>query len=288
MIKLLLWLCKIYGICKLQRSIAWLPPFFNLLIPDTGCTFISRLCRIAVKFKLPMFDHCKDPGYFFSLGYFVLKKENSFMDSVHETPASPETYSAEQPQNHRDVIRRIVLIVLSALLFFGLAGVFSKKFLFEHSAMFAAGGSDVTEMKVLGVVMDSLSETPAVFLYSEKEEIFLPIWIGANEAVAIQAELAGVKSPRPLTNDLLKDVIEKLEATLEKIVITKVQDDTYYSILYIKGKNGSLEIDARPSDALGLAIRFKCPIWVNDDIVKKYGMSSQDAAKKRLEKSKKI
>jgi len=60
--------------------------------------------------------------------------------------------------------------------------------------------------------MDSLSETPAVFLYSEKEEIFLPIWIGANEAVAIQAELSGVKSPRPLTNDLLKDVIEKLDA----------------------------------------------------------------------------
>jgi bifunctional DNase/RNase len=210
------------------------------------------------------------------------------MESVHDTPAPPESLSADQPQANKDVMRRVVLIVLSAMLFFGLAGIFSNNFLFDRNAVFRTGDPNVTEMKVLGVVMDSLSETPAVFLYSEKEEIFLPIWIGANEAVAIQAELSGVKSPRPLTNDLLKDVIEKLDATLEKMVITKVQDDTYYSLLYIKTKNGLLEIDARPSDALGLSIRFKCPIWVNDEIVKKYGMSSQDAAKKRLEKSKKI
>lgn len=210
------------------------------------------------------------------------------MESVHDTPAAPESFSAQQPQANKDVMRRLVLIVLSLMLFFGLAGIFSKNIFFDRSAVFMTGEANVTEMKVLGVVMDSLSETPAVFLYSEKEEIFLPIWIGANEAVAIQAELSGVKSPRPLTNDLLKDVIENLDATLEKIVITKVQNDTYYSILYIKGNKGALEIDARPSDALGLAIRFKCPIWVNDEIVKKYGMSSQDAAKKRLEKSKKI
>lgn len=209
------------------------------------------------------------------------------MDAIHDASAAQENYP-ENSRNRNEAMRRITIIIAAALLFFTLAAFFSKQFLDQRNGFLSGDPPGLTEMKVLGVVMDSLSETPAVFLYSEKEEIFLPIWIGANEAVAIQAELAGVKSPRPLTNDLLKDVIEKLDATLEKIVITKVQDDTYYSILYIKGKNGSLEIDARPSDALGLAIRFKCPIWVNDDIVKKYGMSSQDAAKKRLEKSKKI
>ena len=209
------------------------------------------------------------------------------MDTVHETGSAEDNFS-QNSHSGRDALRRITIIVLAALLFFALAGLFSKHFFGERGILLTGDPPGETEMKVIGVVMDSLNETPAVFLFSESEEMFLPIWIGANEAVAIQAELAGLKSPRPLTNDLLKNVIEKLDAALEKMVITKVQDDTFYALLYIKTKTGSLEIDARPSDALGLAIRFKCPILVNDEVLKRYGVSSQDAAKKRLEKRKKI
>jgi hypothetical protein len=210
------------------------------------------------------------------------------METVSDTSsAAGNMTSGSSPVKH-NITHRITIIVLAALLFFALAGLFSKHFFGERGILLTGDPPGETEMKVIGVVMDSLSETPAVFLYSEREEMFLPIWIGANEAVAIQAELAGIKSPRPLTNDLLKNVIEKLDAALEKMVITKVQDDTFYALLYIKTKTGSLEIDARPSDALGLAIRFKCPVLVNDEVLKRYGVSSQDAAKKRLEKRKKI
>ncbi len=210
------------------------------------------------------------------------------MENVHETGSVLEQSYPQEPRSGQEAVRRIVIIVLAAILFFGLAGLFSKHFLGERGILLTDDPPGLTEMKVIGVVMDSLSETPAVFLFSETEEMFLPIWIGANEAVAIQSELAGLKSPRPLTSDLLKDVIEKLDASLEKTVITKVQDDTFYALLHIKTKNGLLEIDARPSDALGLAIRFKCPIMVNDEVLKRYGMSSQDAAKKQLGKRKKI
>ena len=209
------------------------------------------------------------------------------METSHEVNASARNDSAESPVN-KDAIRRIVLIVLSAFLFFGIAGIFSKNYLFNRHVQYVAGGSDVTEVKVLGVVMDSLSGSPAVFLHHESEDVYLPIWIGANEAVAIQAELSGVKSPRPLTNDLLKTVIEALDATLEKIIINKVKNDTYYALLSITAHGNSAEIDARPSDAIGLAIRFKCPIFVSNDVLKEYGVTSGDAAKKRSEKSRKI
>ncbi|MBL7961968.1 bifunctional nuclease family protein, partial [bacterium] len=118
------------------------------------------------------------------------------METSPEVNASARNDSAESPVN-KDAIRRIVLIVLSAFLFFGIAGIFSKNYLFNRHVQYVAGGSDVTEVKVLGVVMDSLSGSPAVFLHHESEDVYLPIWIGANEAVAIQAELSGVKSPRP-------------------------------------------------------------------------------------------
>lgn len=214
------------------------------------------------------------------------EKEN-FMETVPDTSASdgnPNPMATEP----KEALRRIVWIVLAGVLFFGLAGIFSKNFLENRNVAVLQDVVDMTEVTVLGVVMDSLSGSPAVFLFKESDDMFLPIWIGANEAVAIQAELAGVKSPRPLTNDLLKTVIEKLEASLQKIVITKVQDDTYYALLNLKSKSGDIEIDARPSDAIGLAIRFKCPIFVSNKVLKQYGLSSRDAAKKRIEKSKKI
>lgn len=210
------------------------------------------------------------------------------METIPDTDSSAENIPASPSSANKDGMRRIVLIVLAAFLIFGLAGIFSKKFFQNRNVLFFQDVSDISEVKVLGVVMDSLSGSPAVFLYQESDDIFLPIWIGANEAVAIQAELAGVKSPRPLTNDLLKTIIEKLGGTVTKIIINKVQDDTYYAILNIEANGAASEIDARPSDAVGLAIRFKCPIFVSNKVLKQYGVSSRDAAKKRVEKSKKI
>ena len=227
---------------------------------------------------------------FCSRPFFLLLhlRRKMFMETIPDPNPVAESRPTGSSQCPNDAMRRTMLIVLSAFLLVGLTGIFSRNFLKDRNLLLLRDVSDITEVKVLGVVMDSLSGSPAVFLYEEREDVYLPIWIGANEAVAIQAELSGVKSPRPLTNDLLKDIMITLNATLEKIIITKVQDDTYYAQLNVKGKDGSSEIDARPSDAIGLAIRFQCPIFVSNKVLKEYGISSGDAANKRIGKIKKI
>lgn len=131
------------------------------------------------------------------------------------------------------------------------------------------------EVKVMAVVMDSAAMSPTVILYDESGKIMLPIWIGTSEAYAIQLELSGEKPPRPLTNDLLKTVMDKLGAKLDKTVVTMVQDQTYYAKLYLQSPDGEIEIDARPSDAIALAMRSKAPIFVNKDVLTKHGISTE-------------
>lgn len=142
------------------------------------------------------------------------------------------------------------------------------------------------EVKVMAVVMDSAAMSPTVILYDETGKIMLPIWIGTSEAYAIQLELNGEKPPRPLTNDLLKAVMDKLGATLLKTVVTMVQDQTYYAKLYLQSPRGDVEIDARPSDAIALAMRSKAPIFVNKDVLTKHGISTE-TKKKINEKTRK-
>lgn len=142
------------------------------------------------------------------------------------------------------------------------------------------------EVKVMAVVMDSAAMSPTVILYDETEKIMLPIWIGTSEAYAIQLELNGEKPPRPLTNDLLKTVMDKLGAKLLKTVVTMVEDQTYYAKLYLQSHNGEMEIDARPSDAIALAMRSKAPIFVNKDVLSKHGISTE-TKKKTNEKTRK-
>lgn len=172
-----------------------------------------------------------------------------------------------------------------------LVSVSSALFYVEASRKKIVGGvsdGEYVSVEIIGVYMDSLSSTPVVYLFEPNKEIYLPIWIGANEAVAIQSELAGVKPPRPLTNDLLKSVMEKLDGTLEGVNITKVEDDTFFAELIVRKKDDdqAMQIDARPSDAIGLAIRFKCPIQVNQEVLKTYGISS-DSDRRRQASTKK-
>src|SRR5204863_3299752 len=134
-----------------------------------------------------------------------------------------------------------------------------------HSAAAAAGP---VEVKVDGVVLDPDSGSPIVRLVEKaKAHRELPIWIGPFEAQAIALEMQGVPPPRPLTHDLMKQLVERLGGKLERVEIFDLKDNTYLATLHVAGPGGKdLAIDARPSDAIALALRFHGPILVSDDL----------------------
>jgi len=115
--------------------------------------------------------------------------------------------------------------------------------------------------------LDRTTNTPVVILQEQEGERVLPIWIGPAEASAIAMELAGVKFARPLTHDLLKQVILGLGADLRKVIITQVKDNTYYAELHIYRGDAVIQIDARPSDSIAVALRLKAPIFTSESLL---------------------
>jgi bifunctional DNase/RNase len=125
----------------------------------------------------------------------------------------------------------------------------------------------VIEVRVAHLGLDRTTNTPVVILQEREGERVLPIWIGPAEASAIAMELAGVKFARPLTHDLLKQLIVGLGAELRKVIITQVKDNTYYAELHIYRGDTVIQIDARPSDSIALALRLKTPIFTSDTLL---------------------
>ena len=123
------------------------------------------------------------------------------------------------------------------------------------------------EVRVAHLGLDRTTNTPAVILQEREGERVLPIWIGPAEASAIAMELAGVKFSRPLTHDLLKQVIVGLGADLRKVIITQVKDNTYYAELHIYRGDQVIQIDARPSDSIAVALRLKAPIFTSETLL---------------------
>jgi len=122
-------------------------------------------------------------------------------------------------------------------------------------------------MQIKGLFMDPLNRMPIVVLADSHSESLLPIWIGMAEASAIAMQLENVQPPRPMTHDLLRNVIEGLDARLEKVVVHDLQENTFYAILVLKHSSGTVVIDARPSDAIALALRFNAPIYVSERVL---------------------
>jgi uncharacterized protein len=122
------------------------------------------------------------------------------------------------------------------------------------------------EMKIRGLMMDPITNMPIVILKEAAGSGILPIWVGVYEANAIALEIEKVVTPRPMTHDLLKNVLVGLDACVHKVVVTGIKEDTFYALIWVE-RNGTLvSIDSRPSDALALALRIDCPIFVDDDV----------------------
>lgn len=124
------------------------------------------------------------------------------------------------------------------------------------------------EVKIRGLMMDPSSGTPIIILKDVNSETMLPIWVGAYEANAIALEIEKISPQRPMTHDLLRNVIMEMGAHVERVVVTELRDNTFFAMIIMKDRAGeSVMIDARPSDAIALALRVDCPIFVNEEVI---------------------
>lgn len=124
------------------------------------------------------------------------------------------------------------------------------------------------EMRIRGLLVDPVNNTPIVILKDANSDTVLPIWVGVFEASAIQMEIEKVSTPRPMTHDLIKNVLSGLDAHVHKVVVTELKDDTFYAVIWMERDGRIISIDSRPSDALALALRVDCPIFVDEEVLK--------------------
>ncbi|MGH9400818.1 MAG: bifunctional nuclease family protein [Terriglobia bacterium] len=124
------------------------------------------------------------------------------------------------------------------------------------------------EMKIRGLMMDPVTNMPIVILRDSVGSAVLPIWVGIYEANAIALEIEKVNTPRPMTHDLLRNLLLGLETHVNKVVVSDLRDDTFYALIWLERDGQTLSIDSRPSDALALALRVDCPIYVEDEVLK--------------------
>lgn len=123
------------------------------------------------------------------------------------------------------------------------------------------------EMNLAGVRIELPGNQPIVLLREREGERFLPIWIGNAEAQAIALALQGVVTPRPMTHDLLRNILEELAVQVQSIAITELRDGTFYAVINMQRNGTALAISSRPSDAIALAVRLECPIFASEDVL---------------------
>jgi len=128
---------------------------------------------------------------------------------------------------------------------------------------------DPQEARVVGVVMDERTQTPAVVLEGTRDHRRLAMLIGLAEATGIALPLHGITPPRPLTHDLLLTLLARLDVSVRRVLITDLRDDVYYATLHLQGARGELTLDARPSDAIALAMRARAPVLIDDRVFDK-------------------
>ncbi len=124
------------------------------------------------------------------------------------------------------------------------------------------------EMRIRGLMMDPVTNMPIVILKDVNGGSVLPIWVGIYEANAIALEIEKVTTPRPMTHDLIKNLLLGLETRVHKVVVSDLRDDTFYAVIWLERDGQVISIDSRPSDALALALRVDCPIFVEEEVLK--------------------
>lgn len=135
------------------------------------------------------------------------------------------------------------------------------------------------EMKIRGLMMDPVTNMPIVVLKDTNGNAILPIWVGIYEANAIALEIEKVSTPRPMTHDLIKTLLFGLGTGIRKVVVSELKEDTFYAVIWLDRDGELISVDSRPSDALALALRLDCPIYVDESVLKSSKMSNATADK---------
>ncbi|HUK87457.1 MAG TPA: bifunctional nuclease family protein [Terriglobales bacterium] len=133
------------------------------------------------------------------------------------------------------------------------------------------------EMKIRGLMMDPVTNMPIVILKDVSGDAVLPIWVGIYEANAIALEIEKVATPRPMTHDLIKNLLVGLDTHVHKVVVSELRDDTFFAVIWLEREGRVISVDSRPSDALALALRLDCPIFVEDQVLKSSKQASTSA-----------
>jgi hypothetical protein len=143
------------------------------------------------------------------------------------------------------------------------------------------------EMMIKGLMIDPITNMPIVILKDKAGDRVLPIWVGVFEANAIALQIENISTPRPMTHDLLKNILTEIEAEVQRIVVSDLRDNTFYAMIYLDRDGETIAIDARPSDAIALALRTRSPIFVEDSVVesaKGLDLSKESTDSERLQK----
>ena len=129
------------------------------------------------------------------------------------------------------------------------------------------------KVTIAGMTMDPSSNTPIIILKSEEDEQAVPIWIGLLEATSIASALQNIQFDRPMTHDLFKNFLDSVETGVSRVEVCDLKDNTFYAKIYFDSKERSFSMDARPSDAIAIALRFKAPIYLDDKVIEKSKMT---------------
>src|SRR5437660_5953747 len=143
------------------------------------------------------------------------------------------------------------------------------------------------EMSIKGLMVDPITNTPIVILRDKDGQKVLPIWVGIFEANAIALQIENIATPRPMTHDLLRNIINDLDGQVERVVVSDLKENTFYAIIHLTVRGERVAIDARPSDAIALALRTRSPILVDEAVIdnaKTVDFSSERADADRLQK----
>jgi bifunctional DNase/RNase len=147
--------------------------------------------------------------------------------------------------------------------------------------------ASLVEMTIKGLMVDPITNMPIVILKDKQGERVLPIWVGIFEANAIALQIENVATPRPMTHDLLRNIITDLDGTVERIVVSDLKDNTFYAVIHLLVRGDRVAVDARPSDAIALALRTRAPILVEESVIdnaKNVDFASERADNDRLQK----
>ncbi len=138
---------------------------------------------------------------------------------------------------------------------------------FDHQTLGYHGRRVMQQMDIYGVSFDLVGKQPIVLLKTQDGNKFLPIWIGHSEAAAILMRIQGANTPRPMTHDLLSEVLGQLDAEVIRVAVTELRDNTFFAVITVQQNGSEIEIDSRPSDAIALAVRAEAPIFVADEVI---------------------